>query len=123
MSRGKIWRSSTAGRRVAMIGCPHWRQTSSAAMSTAGGTPAALAAKWATQTIPIVFMGVGDPVGSGLVSGLARPGGNLTGISEMTTDLMSKRLELLFEMVPQATVIALLVNPNIAITEGVIREV
>jgi putative ABC transport system substrate-binding protein len=87
-----------------------------------GGTPAALAAKSATQTIPIVFSGVGDPVGSGLVASLARPGGNLTGISEMTTDLMSKRLELLSEMVPQATVIALLVNPNIAITEGVIRE-
>jgi putative ABC transport system substrate-binding protein len=88
-----------------------------------GGTPAALAAKSATQTIPIVFSGVGDPVGSGLVASLARPGANLTGISEMTTDLMSKRLELLSEMVPQATVIALLVNPNIAITEGVIREV
>jgi putative ABC transport system substrate-binding protein len=88
-----------------------------------GGTPAALAAKSATQTIPIVFMGVGDPVGSGLVASLARPGGHLTGISEMTTDLMSKRLELLSELVPQAQVIALLVNPNIAITEGVIREV
>jgi putative tryptophan/tyrosine transport system substrate-binding protein len=88
-----------------------------------GGTPAALAAKSATQTIPIVFSGVGDPVGSGLVGSLARPGSNLTGISEMTTDLMSKRLELLSELVPQATVIALLVNPNIAITEGVIREV
>ena len=88
-----------------------------------GGTPAALAAKSATQTIPIVFMGVGDPVGSGLVAGLARPDGNLTGISEMTTDLMSKRLELLSELVPQAKVIALLVNPNIAITEGVISEV
>jgi putative ABC transport system substrate-binding protein len=88
-----------------------------------GGTPAALAAKSATQTIPIVFSGVGDPVGTGLVASLARPSGNLTGISEMTTDLMSKRLELLSEMVPQATVIALLVNPNIAITEGVIREV
>jgi putative ABC transport system substrate-binding protein len=88
-----------------------------------GGTPAALAAKSATLAIPIVFSGVGDPVGSGLVAGLARPGGNLTGISEMTVDLMSKRLELLSEMVPQATVIALLVNPNIAITEGVIREV
>jgi putative ABC transport system substrate-binding protein len=88
-----------------------------------GGTPAALAAKSATQTIPIVFSGVGDPVGTGLVASLARPGGNLTGISEMTTDLMSKRLELLSELVPQATVIALLVNPNIAITEGVIREV
>ena len=88
-----------------------------------GGTPAALAAKSATQTIPIVFSGVGDPVGSGLVASLARPGDNLTGISEMTIDLMSKRLELLSEMVPQATVIALLVNPNIAITDGVIREV
>src|SRR5258705_198652 len=82
-----------------------------------------LAAKSATQTITIVFSGVGDPVATGLVASLARPGGNLTGISEMTTDLVSKRLELISEMVPQATVIALLVNPNIAITEGVIREV
>jgi putative ABC transport system substrate-binding protein len=71
----------------------------------------------------IVFFGVGDLVGVGVVASLARPGGKLTGISEMTTDLMSKRLELLSEMVPQAAVIALLVNPNIAITEGVIREV
>jgi putative ABC transport system substrate-binding protein len=88
-----------------------------------GGTPAALAAKSATQTIPTVFSGVGDPIGSGLVASLARPSGNLTGISEMTTDLMSKRLELLSEMVPQARVVALLVNPNIAITERVIGEV
>jgi len=88
----------------------------------AGGTPAARAAKSATSTIPIVFGGVGDPVGIGLVASLARPGGNLTGISEMTTDLMSKRLELLSELVP-ATVIALLVNPNNANATPFVREV
>jgi len=87
-----------------------------------GGTPAARAAKSATSTIPIVFGGVGDPVGIGLVASLARPGGNLTGISEMTTDLMSKRLELLSELVP-ATVIALLVNPNNANATPFVREV
>jgi ABC-type uncharacterized transport system substrate-binding protein len=89
----------------------------------AGGTPAALAAKSATPTIPIVFGGVGDPVGIGLVASLARPGGNLTGISEMATDLMSKRLELLSELVPQAGVIFLLVNPDNANTEPMMREV
>jgi ABC-type uncharacterized transport system substrate-binding protein len=89
----------------------------------AGGPPAALAAKSATSTIPIVFGGVGDPVGTGLVASLARPGGNLTGISEMTTDLMSKRLELLSELVPQTTLIALLVNPNDANAKPFVREV
>jgi putative tryptophan/tyrosine transport system substrate-binding protein len=90
---------------------------------TTGGTPAALAAKSATQTIPIVFTGIGDPVGSGVIASLARPGGNLTGISEMTTDMMSKRLELLSELVPPAKVIALLVNPTNPGTERIIREV
>jgi putative ABC transport system substrate-binding protein len=88
----------------------------------AGGIPAALAAKSATSTIPIVFSGIGDPVGTGLVASLARPGGNLTGISEMTTDLMAKRLELLSELVPQATVIALLVNPNNPNAKPYLRE-
>ena len=89
----------------------------------AGGFAAALAAKSATSTIPIVFTGVSDPVAVGLVASLARPGGNITGFSGMTAELMPKRLELLSELVPQAEVIALLVNPNDAITERIIRDV
>ena len=81
---------------------------------TMGGTPPALAAKNATSTIPIVFS-TGDPVERGLVASLARPGGNLTGVSIMLTELMPKRLDLLSQLAPQAGVIALLVNPNNAI--------
>ena len=73
------------------------------------GTPPAVAAKGATSTIPIVFSG-GDPVERGLVTSLARPGGNLTGVSSL--DLSPKRLEMLSELVPGAKLIALLVNPN-----------
>ena len=79
---------------------------------TIGGIPPTLAAKNATSTIPIVFTSVGHPVESGLVASLARPGGNLTGFSELTIDLLPKRLELICELVPQATMIALLVNPD-----------
>ncbi len=89
----------------------------------AGALPPAAAAKSATSTIPIVFTGVGDPVGVGLVASLARPGGNLTGFDLMSTELMPKRFELLSELVPQARVMALLVNPNYANTERIIREV
>jgi putative tryptophan/tyrosine transport system substrate-binding protein len=84
--------------------------------------PGVQAAKTATSTIPIVFIS-GDPVGSGLVASLARPGGNLTGVSILTVEMMPKRLELLSELVPQASMIALLVNPNNPTTEGVIRDV
>jgi putative ABC transport system substrate-binding protein len=84
--------------------------------------PAALAAKGATSTIPIVFSGVGDPVGFGLVASLARPSGNLTGFSNINVELTPKRLELLSELVPQAKVIALLVNPNNSNTETIIRD-
>jgi putative tryptophan/tyrosine transport system substrate-binding protein len=80
-----------------------------------------LAAKGATSTIPIVFI-VGDPVGAGLVASLARPADNLTGVSILAVELMGKRLELLSELVPQARVIALLVNPNNAAAEPVIRN-
>jgi putative ABC transport system substrate-binding protein len=72
---------------------------------------AAVAAKNATSTIPIVFS-VGDPVAAGLVASLARPGGNLTGFSILAFKLAPKRLELLSELVPQARLITLLVNPN-----------
>src|SRR5665213_2970513 len=77
-----------------------------------GGTTAALAAKKATSTIPIVFFTGVDPVAIGLVSSLARPGGNLTGVSIQLNELTPKRLELLTELVPQAKAIALLVNPT-----------
>src|SRR3954453_422061 len=77
-----------------------------------GGTPPPLAAKSATSTIPIVFLMGDDPVGAGLVASLARPGGNLTGVSFLNVELHPKRLEVLSELVPQARVIALLVNPN-----------
>jgi putative ABC transport system substrate-binding protein len=86
------------------------------------GSPSAPAAKGATSTIPIVFTALGDPVGAGLVASLARPGGNLTGSSIMAIELTAKRLELLYELVPQAGVIALLVNPNGLNAEPTIRE-
>src|ERR1700682_5730600 len=87
------------------------------------GPPSARAAKNATTTIPIVFTVGTDPVADGLVASLARPGGNLTGISTLAVELVPKRLELLSELVPKARVIALLVNPNNGYTEPMIRDV
>ena len=87
-----------------------------------GGLPSVLAAKNATSTIPIVFTSAEDPVAAGLVASLARPGGNLTGVSLLTVELMAKRLEMLSELVPQAGVIALLVNPNTSTTERMIHD-
>jgi putative tryptophan/tyrosine transport system substrate-binding protein len=76
------------------------------------GPPCANAAKNATSTIPIVFTVGTDPVGNGLVASLARPGGNLTGVSILAVELIPKRLELLSELVPQARIFGLLVNPK-----------
>ena len=76
------------------------------------GTPAAVAAKNATQTLPIIFVQVGDPLGSGLITSLARPGGNLTGLSLLAFELDAKRLEMLKEAVPKASRVAVLWHPD-----------
>src|SRR5262245_34288067 len=79
---------------------------------TAGGPPPALAAKAATSTIPIVFSAANDPVRNGLVTSLARPGGNVTGMSTLTTGLAGKSVELMKELIPVASVVATLINPS-----------
>src|SRR5262249_59185471 len=81
-------------------------------------TPAAIAAKAATATIPIVFEMAGDPVRLGLVAGLDRPGGNVTGVTNLSIEITPKRLQLLHEVVPAAKVVALMVNPtNLTVSE------
>ena len=87
------------------------------------GPPAAHAASSATKTIPIVFVSGEDPVTSGLVASLNRPGGNVTGAAMFTGQLGAKQLGLLRELVPNAALVAILVNPNNPLTEGVITDV
>ena len=88
------------------------------------GTPQVLAAKQATSTIPVVFVGLGDPVGTGVVASLARPGGNLTGLSLQQTDTATKRLELLREVVPGLRRLAILAHvgsPNAVLDMGEVQ--
>jgi putative ABC transport system substrate-binding protein len=92
-------------------------------LASAGGEPAALAAKAATSTIPIVFIIGGDPVKQGLAASFNRPGGNSTGISVLTSTLEPKRLGLLRELVPRAETIGVLMNPNYPQFESQLRDV
>jgi putative tryptophan/tyrosine transport system substrate-binding protein len=93
-------------------------------IAAGGGSPPALAAKAATTTIPIVFVAAEDPVKLGLVSSLARPDGNLTGVNFFAAEVVSKRLELLRELVPRTGHVAVLVNPRNATTsETTVRDV
>ena len=83
-----------------------------------GGAPAALAAKAATTSIPIVFEMGADPIALGLVESLSRPGGNLTGVASFNVDLSPKRLQLLLEVIPTARPVAVLVNPTSPTTDS-----
>jgi len=97
------------GRQVAVIVAP-------------GGAPAALAAKSATATIPIVFEMGADPIAMGLVGSLNRPGGNLTGVSSLNVEVTPKRLEILHELVPTAAVVAVLINPTSPTADSQLRD-
>jgi putative tryptophan/tyrosine transport system substrate-binding protein len=94
-----------------------------AVIVTIGGDVSALAAKAATATLPVVFTVATDPVRSGLVSSLHRPGGNLTGSSGFQAEMEPKRLELLRELRPDATTIGVLVNPNVAYIDNQINDI
>ena len=93
------------------------------AVIAVGGVTSGLAAKAATTTIPIVFIAADDPVKFGLVASLSRPGGNATGLNILTSELTTKRLELIRELVPTASVVAVLVNPRSPESEPQSRDI
>jgi putative ABC transport system substrate-binding protein len=113
-SRNVVIEYRWAGGQFARL--PGWRRPQFASqvslIAATGGAVSARAAKGATSTIPILFIGGQDPVADGIVTSLNQPGGNATGVALRTLELMTKRLELLRELVPHAAAVALLVNPT-----------
>jgi putative tryptophan/tyrosine transport system substrate-binding protein len=114
------WADNQNDRVPAMAADLVRRQVS--VIAATGGITSALAAKAATATIPVVFTVGVDPVEAGLVASLSRPGGNLTGVVTLNVELGPKRLDLLHEMVPTATSVALLVNPTNLNAETLLRD-
>jgi putative tryptophan/tyrosine transport system substrate-binding protein len=114
------WAEGRTDRLPAMVAELVRRQVAVIAATT---TPAAVAAKAANTTIPIVFETGGDPIRLGLVTSLKQPGGNITGATQLNTEVMAKRVELMRELLPGASEIALLLNPtNLALSDIVLRE-
>src|SRR5262245_43719023 len=124
MLRAITWRLNTVGRRDNTPALAEELVRRQVAVIVAAPTVSALVAKSATATIPIVFAVGDDPVKLGLVSSLARPDGNLTGVNFFGSEVTSKRLELLRELIPRIGRLAVLVNPsNAAISETTVRAV
>ena len=114
------WAENQYNRLPALVADLIRRQVT--VIATPGSTPAALAAKMATTTIPIVFSSGSDPVRLGLVANLGRPGGNVTGMSFLTNQLVTKQFDLVRELARARPVIGLLVNPNFPDTEGLMKD-